>query len=315
MNVMTAIDKKSFCFILNPLELSCELPIEVIPNHFLQKANEEQIDLIKSRLAGFNTIELMEFHYQYDKVPAGGTGHTFKSISSEKWRYWVIAFTGANHEIGDLDIAAALLRDDFRLGFTFIYWEGHYVFGLNPEFVFNYFNKRLIGPDKIVVLGEETIKELGQLYTLLKQRKTEWPDHYRTAQRFHYLKALPEHSEFAVIGYFSVIESMITHAPKLSEPMDSLTHQMKTKFSLLAKRFHRPLDYNEFFGTLDGDKVWGKLYSYRSKIAHGEAPDFTSDFKLLKSSANAINFLRESSKLLIICALNEPQLISDLKRC
>ena len=85
--------------------------------------------------------------------------------------------------------------------------------------------------------------------------------------------------------------------------------------NLLSKRFERPLDYKSFFGIDSSDKVWGKLYDYRSHLAHGDEPDFGKRFKILQKSANAIKFLKEASKLLIKLALAEPQLISDLKQC
>ena len=71
--------------------------------------------------------------------------------------------------------------------------------------------------------------EMSSNYYLIKKAKDTYPQHYSTLKRFHYLKELPQHSAFTVIGYFSIIESPITHAPELAQPMDSLTHQMKLR--------------------------------------------------------------------------------------
>ena len=158
---------------------------------------------------------------------------------------------------------------------------------------------------------------IGEIYRELKQAEREWPAHFRSAKEFHYLRGLPRDSDFQALGLFTVIESLATHAPDPKDPTDSLTRQVKSKMNLISKRFFRSLDWRDFFPKApNGDKVWGALYEYRSKLAHGSEADFRSGrLKVLDSPRWSIEFLKEAAKLLIIQALREPQLISDLKSC
>jgi len=118
-----------------------------------------------------------------------------------------------------------------------------------------------------------------------------------------------------VLGLFSVIESLVCHAPKLTESSDSLSHQLVTKLPMLRKRFHPDLDHSTLFLNLPEDKLWKKLYAYRSKIVHGEDADVSRDLASLRSVGSVISFLRETSKRLLRLSLTEFELMSDLKEC
>jgi hypothetical protein len=114
------------------------------------------------------------------------------------------------------------------------------------------------------------------------------------------------------LGVFAVIESLLTHDPQGSH--DSLTHQIKGKMALLEKRFHNPLDYS-CFASAKSETIWGKLYSYRSAIAHGDTPDFKGTLSVLKDQMTAVSFLDSAAKALLRHALEEPELILDLRPC
>ncbi len=131
----------------------------------------------------------------------------------------------------------------------------------------------------------------------------------------HRLKRIPKESELLTIGYFSIIEALITHAPRLDESLDSISHQLKNKLILLRKRFERKIEYSSYFLDTKEKTIWALLYSYRSHIAHGGIPDFTKKFQVLKSKEVVLDFLRENIKCLILCSLREPELMSDLKNC
>jgi hypothetical protein len=108
---------------------------------------------------------------------------------------------------------------------------------------------------------------------------------------------------------------LITHNPGLKDLGDSLTRQMKGKLPLLSKRFRKPLNYSAF-ANMSEDKVWARLYTCRSCLAHGGVADFKSgDFAALKSQGNAVNFLRQAVRALVRHSFKEPQLYRDLKAC
>lgn len=128
------------------------------------------------------------------------------------------------------------------------------------------------------------------------------------------LKGLSHDSPLRFLGYFALLESVLTHAPKPEDRYNSITRQVKKKLSLLNARFTRKIDYRPFDGA-DPEKIWGKMYEYRSAIAHGGNADFSGDLKLLKGPFEALALARETVKAVIRQALIEPQRLLDLREC
>jgi hypothetical protein len=48
---------KSFHFILNPLDVQCSTPVEVIPEHFVARANNTQVEEIKTKVRVFQGFD------------------------------------------------------------------------------------------------------------------------------------------------------------------------------------------------------------------------------------------------------------------
>lgn len=118
------------------------------------------------------------------------------------------------------------------------------------------------------------------------------------------------------LSYFSIIECLLTHQPKPSDTMDSLTRQITYKMLLLSKRFERELVYKTHFpSSTEPEKVWRMLYQYRSVIAHGGEVDFGKTFSTLVSRDKVTDFLKEGLKLLLLYSLKEPEFLADLQKC
>lgn len=305
------------CFILSRFEYRGELPLEIIPQHWFQRASEEQVRVIKEMLGRmFELFSTPHHAYEHevgeDTIENGNKTRRSSPLPREQWRYWVITTPGTNADMSDLSGAAGLLKHELDFGFLFRrYDEGH---GWQMGSELGFFSRPWDMFEEMPVLSAGELKEINPYFQRLQAIKTEWPVLYSTARRFRALKALPNDSDFLFVGYFSILESLITHCPQLSEPLDSITHQVRTKINLLEKMFVRKLDYS-LFGEADREKIWSKLYAYRSNIAHGEIPDFKKTLRLLRTSEVALSFLREAVKLTVIHALHNPQFVADLKRC
>lgn len=143
-----------------------------------------------------------------------------------------------------------------------------------------------------------------------------YPNVSKAISDFHQTKCITNRSSLKILAYFSIIECLLTHSPLPADRTDSITRQISAKMSLLSKRFQREIQYESFFPNITGiEKVWRKLYDYRSAIAHGENPDFTHNFRVLTSTDNIRPFLVESCKLIILYALKEPEFLADLQKC
>jgi len=314
--------EESFIFVLNNINVEGELPIEVAPGHFLNRAHSEQTIKIKDLLqlcvpfgpsAIFNCLP-----YEADfSRTSGSSGYQLEPLPKEKWRYWIVSFKGPNTELEHIGSAASLLRNDLELGFTVFRKSsiaGGAGYGWHAPSLFSFFENQAMGQPAVSITVDE-LREISENYNLIKNLS---PDHEhitRAFRKFRDLKSLPRSSELVTIGLFSLIESLVTHCPKLTESSDSLMHQIRTKIPLLSKLFRRRLDYLDYFDDAKEENIWNKLYEYRSRIVHGENSDLSGTLKVLKNRKTVHEFLKEITKLLLLLALREPTLLTDLKKC
>jgi hypothetical protein len=314
--------KKSFCFILNPLEVTGNLPVELIPAHFLQKADVEQVGLIRDQLHRNYARHWPLPAYDHEwleeiKDDKGGSKKESRELSPDKFRYWIVTFDGPNTHIQELQLAANLLKQDLDFGFIFIYQKDGKSGGIisGHSNISSYFESRLslfIGNGAVTMEAAE-FSVISSYVQSIKACEKGQPHIYKAVQDFFQLKSLPRNSSMVILGYFAVIESLVTHDPK--DDFDSLNHQISTKMSLLSKRFERQLDCDGHFGQLDVEQIWKKLYGYRSALAHGTPADFKTKFQILKDPSCALTFLKEAAKLTLLFAMKEPEFLADLKKC
>jgi hypothetical protein len=142
---------------------------------------------------------------------------------------------------------------------------------------------------------------------------------------FRELQTIPP-SLVKILGYFSLIESLLSHAPSPNDSIGSITRQLQRNLTFIHNRLSDGynLGLNEF-GDMTTDKVISRLYSYRSMIAHGGTS--TKDLDLLveahkkhegklwveTGSQWAERFIRRLIKRVLVYALREPNIVLDLK--
>lgn len=298
---------KTFTFILDPITTPLSLPCELIPGCQFRRANEVEGQRIRDFLfvGGFNFMK----EFDYGEKDANGA---MCQPEPRNWKYFGIE-SATNAELGSLQLASNLLQNDLALGPSFIWMTddaGHVSIGAsgNPAKL-GHFSSTTPGADRDVEITAGNIVEWRQLYEKIRSLDKEALKPFRALDT---LKSVSPQSPLFALGLFAIVESIITHNPH--DEFDSLTHQVSTKMVLLSKRFVRPLPYADF--GLSPDKLWKKLYHYRSCIAHGATPDFGSGpLAPLKSPDVAHAFLTEALKLLLLDTIAEPDLIADLKEC
>lgn len=115
----------NYTFILNNLQPDFTTEIEIIPRHFFRKANEDEIENIKSSLVelggrtfSFTGSQIYESDF-IQKESKVGSGY-FEHLPPEKWRYYVIGFEGSNSKIHVLEYASNLMKNHLDYGITFL---------------------------------------------------------------------------------------------------------------------------------------------------------------------------------------------------
>jgi hypothetical protein len=168
---------------------------------------------------------------------------------------------------------------------------------------------------RFLQLTTEQLLELARVFAAYSAYSHTILDLRRPIRQFAALLELDRRLEMRYMGLFAIVESLVTHDPKGSDPGDSITRQVTSKMELLNNRFPRPLPFADYFGQVSTDKVWKKLYGVRSALAHGGEPDFSGEYQALVSLEQALAFLQLGTSAVMRQALEEPQLIRDLRNC
>jgi hypothetical protein len=143
--------------------------------------------------------------------------------------------------------------------------------------------------------------------------KGDWPVIFSALARRAELRSAPARSLLRHLGYFIVIESLLTHAPAITDPADSISRQLQAKIPLLSHRMERPVPFEEFDDNADPVTLLKALYQYRSSIAHGAPPEFSGKGRVLVSGERVGRFLEVTTRRLLRQAVLEPRLVTDLK--
>jgi len=320
---------KGFIHILSNIQISdYHKGIELVKNNIFRKATPKEILLIKNELKKIPILHGIEdndrkFIYEYESGKVKTDEYTTYekiNLNEDDFKYWIIEFDN-NHQVQFLELAINLINNSFELGFTFIYSDTNqekvsimysdYIINKYKNMECNYYNY------KTTAVDIDEIISIQKIYKRLMENSEKELFIKYSIDNFNSLKYIDDNSNLLFVGYFSIIESLVTHSPRLKESLDSISHQIVNKLNLLQKFFLRQVDYNKYFNSLGQDKVWSKLYSYRSDIAHGNPISFEKEakYKALKSKKNIKLFLEEIIKNLILVAINNPELLCDLKKC
>jgi hypothetical protein len=310
---------ENFAFLMNVSRLTGSDPASYvpIPGHQVRKANSAEIGIIRAlndslAQGPFGPLgHLFARHLWEDQFPHPGGQHV--PLQEAEWRYHVIAFEGWNGPISELQIAAALAPVELEFGLT-IMRQGY---GWHPERVFRTLADAPHNPAFFLDVTPNDIAVLRTVNEQLGRVDAASPIYVKNyAQQLLQLKALPAGSPLRFLGYFAILESLLTHKPKPTDPYESITRQVTQKLALLDNRWESRLDYTSFQNGARHETIWKKMYSYRSAVAHGDVPDFGSgDLALLVSPERAMALIKQSVKAVLRFALVEPRLVADLRDC
>ena len=299
--------KENFAFVANVAALRAPGSFQLAAGHELRRATVSEVVHIKASLKEFAGWKFWLIDFWESRSPFA-TGKV-ELLPETAWRYFVIAFRGSNHTIVDLQSAFWLARVELEVLFTAVDKGRTFL----PEHLFRVLEDAPSDPDFFVEIGDSEIRETLAIYELLKKHDYALIDINWHINQLRQLKSLPRLSPLRFLGYFAVLESLLTHPPKSTDPYDSITRQVKKKLTLLNHRLSNPIDYRAFGAS--EETIWTRMYKYRSEIAHGGVPQFTGELAILKSHHSALKLLTETTKAIIRHSLVEPRLIVDLREC
>jgi hypothetical protein len=312
---MGAALSENFAFVMNVSRLRDAESFTLAPGHELRRATAAEVKTIKDCIGTLHPqspfINPWEFRLPYEG--------SLQLLPETEWRYCVIAFHGANSTLAELEIVFDVAPLEFEVGITFmrgpmIGLPTQHGYAWAPSRLFHVLESARFNSTFFVEVSEGDIQEFQRIHTLLCQHDSAIENLKRVLVQLSHLKALPHSSPLRFLGYFALLESLLTHPPMPSDPYDSITRQVKQKIALLENRWTRKLDYDPFAGAR-ADTIWKKMYAYRSLLAHGGATDFAGELAILKNHGTALTLVKDTVKSVIRQALEEPQLLKDLRDC
>lgn len=311
-----------FAFILTDFEYKGELPVELIGGHYLDKPDTLQTQTIKKILSNVSprynyyfyekNREIKEIENGLDVIPT--------DVPPNEWRYWVINFEGSLINIEPIKyILNLVFGDEITIGFVCQKTPDnnqYFVANTRGQILTNHFANYGLHFKEVLKVSQEDLESVSILHEKMHSAFKIHKSLFGTLDEYEMLKDLPYTSKFKTLGYFAIIESLVTRKPKASDPGDSIRRQLKSKMKLLNNRFEKEIDTDAYFqkGT-NFDTIWGKIYDYRSDIAHGNAKKFGKEYQALKDRFAVDDYLNQVSRAVLKQCIIEPQLMVDLKDC
>jgi hypothetical protein len=306
-------EREGCAFVMNVGRLIGADSYVLAPGHELRRASAPEVAFIKDTIKsmGMGPGQRLEMLWEREL----GNSLVIRLPESE-WRYFVVAGK-VDETLGELKLACDLARLELEVGFMFsIHSQGHSV-SWEAARLFHVLENTFFERSFFVDVTADDVEDIRTTHELLRKHfhsLAEVSNLLGQLIQLGQLKALPHDSRLRFLGYFAILESLITHAPQPEDPYDSITRQVKKKLALLDRRFSQKIDYSPF-GKVPAETVWTKMYAYRSNVAHGSTPQFTGELAALKNHETALALIKETVKAVIRQVLVEPQLLLDLREC
>lgn len=308
--------RHNFAFVLNVSRLvgNQSAGFALAPGTIIRRANKEEIVAAKDVCKDYGATDWSS--WECDRSEDG----KYERLPESRWRYFVIAFTGLEHTtIAEIERTLTIATCDIKIGFTLMKGPLRHV-TTHPTIVF--YPSRLfhllqgIGQREIpfVELAKSDAKSIRALRSKFQLHDNTILNEKEVIQQILDLEELPPQSPLQFLGYFAVLESLLTHQPKKTDTIDSITRQIIRKVILLDNRWDPHIDYGPFQGAKQ-DTIWSAMYRYRSSLAHGGAPDFNGELHVLGNRDQALKLLKYTVKGVLRQSLIEPRLIVDLRNC
>ena len=300
---------KTIGFLGLPLEVEVHTPSELVERHVLRQPSPREREVIRQYLDRVDFMHLLRPYFEREKGDKPGTFGDL--LPCDRQYFWVVEGPlrrpeGAHQDLHyDLCDAFYLAGPDIQS--PLFLDENARPCGWDAQL---HVSQILDGPIAVTAVVLSNVRELAvKSLAVYKQH----PDIARARDTLRVLRTMNRAAPFTLLGYFAVLESLLTHNPH--GDYDSLGHQIQSKMNLLDKRFAVPLPYSRF-GGMKPDVLWKKkLYKCRSVIAHGGELSFTGDLHQLGTLRQTFEFVELAVKAIMRQAILEPDLVMALREC
>lgn len=314
--------EKIIAHVASHVSLIGYLPQEIAPNAVIRRASEQEIiefDRRNALAASAISFHGHSYRHTYEEIVDGDSiRYVPRLLPEAEWRYWVIEHEGDGLIFNRIEQLLTLSMPSIFLSFATIAGISSPLEGTRPlaPHILERVESLWRNGNRESQINVSRLVELCSNLQNLSNLDEENMFVQDALRKFFDLQRLPSMSEMYCLGLFSIIESLLAHSPRLNESLDSINHQLVNKLQFLnAEIIHSPIDPSTFFAGIDHDKLWKKLYNYRSQIAHTSKRHLSADHKALKSAQSITDFVEAKTKELLILALKKPSFLRHLKSC
>lgn len=303
---------------------------EINSKMIFRKATNIECNLIREDLKSHFGVSLFDkdFNpYENDYIiekKNNYINYNYKPRDLNNWYYWVIE--SHTNIVGSIEIYLPLSISDFHVLCGYQYS----VDGIDPsagsilKFQNNNINTSVFYSNlrhsnyTPKLINKSVVNNIKLILDLVDNFNTQYSKEFLEIKKalddFLKLGQIPVNNPFFVLNCFSILEQLLT-----TKQENSITHQLKAKINLINNRLDNKINLTRYFKCDPKlETIVTALYSMRSNIAHGSFKDF-KDFKIgVKDEpiTTIPDFIyNELIKKILIQAIREPKLISDLKNC
>jgi hypothetical protein len=318
------LNNSGFAHLLNVASLERD-EFSISEELIIRKATPQEIDTLRDLLTESNArnrfgiprrnpFETRAYPVQ---TKQGSTSYRTARLKEAQWRYCVAECRGNNMAVSQLEAASAFTETRLAVGGIILGGSGPSELTLiTSAYTEDYLQEELGLSDKpLLHFTLHQLEDLRRAYHTYADFANERFKLPALVWKCQQLDRIPKTSALKFLGYVSILESLITHQPDPKDPYDSLTRQVRQKMILIGNRSVVRIPYSLFGPGIDPGRVWSRIYEYRSQIAHGAEPDFSRRLQCLKDPSTALEFIARSTSVVLRQALEEPDLIADLREC
>jgi Apea-like HEPN len=320
------LDRMVYGIVLNDLAAEVLSGNKNLGGWTLRRAIAEENSACSDQLRKYGALDFLGRPRQEATITPSGNGFRLEYTNdSSQWCYVIVERT-ANSILNGSDLAEATRLSDANLCIEL--WCAKKSptsdgparsIGGSPAQCVQFLGQAAAVNERHRPFDYEQVAEIVELRAAISGDL--YPTIVNAIRMFRSLDVNPP-SPAKTLGYFGVIESLLSHAPRPNDSADSITRQLKRNLILINNRMdvQRNIGFSEF-GQTKPENVIAKLYDFRSAIAHGgDATDKIQHLAEIHNGWGDIavdlwpdHFLRRLVKRVLVHAMREPQLIIDLK--
>lgn len=314
------------CFgvILNDLAAESTFPFD-LGGWTIDRATAEELNLIRPRLQTLSELatsrDAPKYETHFTTEREGQVSWFHFDLPEDEWRYTVVRPVGDQMDTRhELIQALRICPSDLRLaGWVDWYENQPQSIHFDVAETSHYLRKFLFADPTPAIADFTRTREIYELRCALDDEK--YPEIARALALFVQLDQLNDFMDAKLLGHFTVLESLLSHAPDKHDPVDSITRQLKRNLVLLDHRMpsNENLELDQFGQNATGEQVISKLYSIRSAAAHGGSNEVAVKWLDDRTpsgwswSDNINGYVRKLTQRVLVAALREPGLVSDLR--